>query len=219
MAAATLLTVSCSSNRRPAVPKVAPVVLAELALAPADLDNMYVIEQDRYLDEDGNPSQTPTHEFERQMRVKGTAAAEGSAAAATVVLVTVGEPGVDKAQEFVDAADDESVGPPNLADFIQQRIPASHDVHAELIPDFPVYGDDTIANRLTWQQTVDGQDQAVTAFGVYVRSGGRLALVALRAPADTSGGEPDALYRQTEAAVKRQAEKLKSQGPSLIGPR
>ncbi len=201
------------------VKKVEPLVLAELALAPADLGGGYVIDQEQYLDEDGNVSRQPTHEFQRQMRMNGATPEAGAVEVAATILITVGEPGIDKVQEFFDTADDESVGPPNLADFIQQRIPASHDIHAVLLPDFPVYGDDTVANRLTWQQSVNGQEQTMDAYGVYIRSGGRLALVALRAPANASGSEPESLYRQTEAAVKRQSEKLKSQGPSLIAPR
>jgi len=195
--------------------RVEPITLARLALAPADLDNAYVVQQDRYFDDDGKPAETPTHEFSRQLR-RQDAVPNGVPAVATGIVITLGDRGVDDATDFVDAAGDADVGPANLQDYIQTQIADSHDVHAELVPGFPSYDDQTVANRLTWQQTVDGGEQVMHSYGVYIRSGGLLALVGVRAPADASGGEPEGLRKQAESAVKRQADKLK-QAPGLTG--
>ena len=219
VALAAFALLACSNAKRPALKNVEPFLLAELALAPADLGGLYVVDSDRYLDQDGNSVPVPSKNFIRQLRVKDTTAAASPDTVATVILVTLDDQGELAATEFVDAADDQDVGPANLADYIQQRFPGSHDAHAELIEDFPTYDDATVANRLTWQQPVNGAEQTMKAYGVYIRSGGLLTLVALRAPADSEGNEPESLRHQAETVVHIQADKLTYPPASRIGPR
>ena len=219
VAPAAFALLACSNAKRLALKNVEPLLLAELALAPADLGGLYVVDSDRYLDQDGNSVSAPSKNFIRQLRVKDTTAAASPDTVATVILVTLDDQGQEAATEFVDAADDQDVGPANLADYIQQRIPGSHDAHAELIEDFPTYDDATVANRLTWQQPVNGAEQTMKAYGVYIRSGGLLTLVALRAPADSEGNEPESLRHQAETVVHIQADKLTYPPASRNGPR
>lgn len=219
LALASLALLACSHGKRPALKQVAPVLLAELALAPADLGDQYMVESDGYRDQDGNPVSTPSRDFARQLRSRNATPGAVSDAVATNILITLGEQGESGASEFVDVADDADVGPPNLADYIGQRFQGSHDVRAELVDDFPSYDDATVANRITWQQDVNGTDETIKAYGVYIRSGGLLALVALRAPAEANGSEPEGLRRQAETVVHKQADKLTGPLPAQIAPR
>jgi hypothetical protein len=210
---------ACSSSKKLSSKKLEPVLLAQLALAPADLGAAYAVQQDRYIDDDGNTVAGPTNEFVRQIAEQQPPPAAAEAPAASNILVTLANQGDTAASEFIDAADDQDVGPPNLEDYIQQQVTGSHDVHAELVQDFPDYGDDTVANRLTWQQDVNGADETWKAYGVYVRSGGLLSLIALRAEAMPDGSEPEGLRKEAETAAKKQADKLKSSTPAVIKAR
>lgn len=213
---AGLALAACSGSHASAVKKVAPVLLAQLAVEPADLDNVYVIEQEGYRDENGNAASAPTPQFVRQLAAK---AAQPPDWPASHILVSVSDLGEESASDFIDAADDENVGPPNLDDYIEAQVPGSHDVHTELVDNFPTYDDDTVANRLTWQQPVDGAEQTWRAYGVYIRSGGLLALVALRAPGEADGPDPEGLLKETMSVSKREADKLKAGAPALLSPR
>lgn len=212
----TLISVACSRGHGGQAKRLAPILLAQLALAPGDLAAAYVVDQEGYRDQNGGAVTVPSAQYVRQLRVREPHLA---ATPATRITVSVDDLGMDNATDFIDAADDASVGPPNLDDYIAAQIPGSHDVHAELIDDFPTYGDDTVANRLSWQQTVNGAEQTWQSYGVYVRSGGLLAFVAVRAPADASGPDADALRRQAEAVSKKQADKLKNGSSAVLSPR
>ncbi|MHB8576930.1 MAG: hypothetical protein ACYDCQ_16575 [Dehalococcoidia bacterium] len=211
-----LTVVACSSAHGSPVKMLAPVLLAQLALAPADLDAAYVVDQEGYRDQDGRAASSPTSQYVRQLRLNLPAPADKPA---TRIIVSVDDLGMNSASDFIDAADDQTVGPPNLDDYIMAQIPGAHDVHTELIEDFPSYDDDTVANRLTWQQTVNGTEETWRSYGVYVRSGGLLAFVALRAPEDQNGAEPEGLLKQAMATTKKQADKLKYGNPTVLTPR
>jgi hypothetical protein len=213
-----VLVVACSSGKKLSSAKLEPVLLAQLALAPADLGGAYVVTQDRYVDEDGQTVAEPTNEFVRQLSARPSQTPSGEDAAVTV-LVSLANQGEGAAADFIDAADDQDVGPPNLESYIEQQVSGSHDVHAELVEDFPSYDDDTVANKLTWQQDANGSEQTWAAYGVYVRAGGLISLVALRAPAAADGAEPEGLRHEAESATKKQAEKLKSGTPAVVKPR
>lgn len=212
------LLVACSQGKKLSSSRLEPVLLAQLALAPADLGGAYVVIQDRYVDEDGQTVSQPTNEFVRQLSAK-PAQTPNPQETASVVLVSLANQGPGAAADFIDAADDQDVGPPNLESYIQQQVSGSHDVHAELVEDFPSYGDDTVANKLSWQQDANGSEETWAAYGIYVRSGGLISLVALRAPATADGGEPEGLRQEAESATKKQAEKLKSGSPAIVKPR
>src|SRR5690348_16548431 len=70
MAALALVFVACTHGRTVQAKKVSPVVLALLALAPADLGGAYMVSSDQYVDDDGQPVAQATHEFERRLAVK-----------------------------------------------------------------------------------------------------------------------------------------------------
>lgn len=212
------LFVACSGGKKLSSNKLEPVLLAQLALAPADLGGAYVVIQDRYVDEDGQTAPAPTNEFVRQLSAKPEQTPSPQETA-SVVLVSLANQGEGAASDFIDAAQDQDVGPPNLENYIEQQVNGSHDVHAELVDDFPSYGDDTVANKLTWQQDANGTEETWEAYGVYVRSGGLISLIALRAPAGPDGGEPEGLRQEAESATKKQAEKLKSSSPAVVKPR
>jgi hypothetical protein len=210
-----LVLCGCTHNKTTVARVVPPLLLAQLALGPADLDGAYLIASDQYVDEDGAPVAAPTREFERRFTAPSSTSDGRQPRPAVAILITLGDKGSDQAAEFVMAADDEDVGPANLADDLHQQVPDAHDVHVELLQDFETIGDATVAFRLSWLQGASGEEQAWRAYRVYVRSGGMLALVALRAQAEPSGSEPDGLRRQVEAIARKQADRLKSlQAPS-----
>ncbi|HZU75887.1 MAG TPA: hypothetical protein VFA70_03930 [Dehalococcoidia bacterium] len=210
-AAFALAVTACGHSTKKAVVALQPAVLAQLALSPLDAGDGYTVQSERYLDEQGNTASGVTDEFVRQLQL--TAPPAENAPVATHILVSLSETGVDQAAEFIDAADDPDVGPPNLEAYIQAQVAGSHDVHAELVDDFPQVGDDSVANRLTWHSDVDGDDVTWDSYAVYVRSGGLLALVAARA-ADTGHGEPDTLRHEAEELARKQADKLRAGHPA-----
>jgi len=206
---AILLLCGCTHNKTPAARVVAPLLLAQLALGPADLDGDYLIASDQYVDDDGAPVPAPTREFERRFTATPASGEGRQPQPAAAILIALGDKGGDQAAEFVMAADDEDVGPANLEDDLHQQVPTAHDVHVELLQDFETVGDATAAFRLSWLQGASGDEQAWRGYRVYVRSGGMLVLIALRAQAAPSGAEPDGLRHQVEAIAHRQADRLK----------
>src|SRR5579883_619232 len=85
MALLALAFVACTHGRTAQAKKVSPVVLALLALAPADLGGAYTVSSDQYVDDDGQPSAQPTHEFERRLTLKPPA--KGAAPPASNILI------------------------------------------------------------------------------------------------------------------------------------
>ncbi len=212
MVVALVALTACSGSHAASVKKVAPLVLAQLALTPAELDGVYVVDQAGYRDQDGNASQAPTSQYVRQLRVHDPRPAD---VAADRILISIDDLGEDDAKEFIDASGDPDVGPPDLSDYIQQQFPQAHDVQVELLDDFPTYGDDTVANRLIWHQPANGEDQTWRAYGIYIRSGGLLAFVALRATVEGDAPEPEGLLKEAVSVSKKQADKLKGIQPTL----
>jgi hypothetical protein len=180
---------ACSQKKAPARGAVRPTALARLALDVNDVNDAYSITVERYVNDDGTPVPAPSHEFERRL-----SASPGSVrtkdAPATGILVTIGDRSADEASDFLAAAEDDQVGPANLEDDVRSQTPGARDVHAELLQDFETLDDQSVAFKITWRQGTDTTRVEWHAYRVYVRSGGLLALVALRAPADASGGEP-----------------------------
>lgn len=207
LALLAMAAIGCARQRPKveAAKTLPPVVLALLALGPADLDGLYTLTSEQYVDEDGALSSVPTHEFERRLAVKNPLPAGSAPPAASRLLITLGDKGTNAASEFVDATDDEDVGPANVEENVRQQLTDAYDVHAELLHDFDSVGDDTVAFRVTWRQ---GADQ-VRSYWAYIRSGGFLALVALGSVLDSGGNEPEGLRRQAETLVRKQADKLK----------
>lgn len=215
LAAGLLALTACGSGHRPASQAAAPRLdtLPSVALAPADLAGAYKAQSEGYLNTDGQPVAGTTNQFRRVLALQPDAPA---ADAANVILITLNNSGSDQASDFIDSAQDDNTGPPNLEDYVASTVPGSSDVHATLVHDFPSEGDGSAANRLTWQQTVNGTTESVQAYGVYVQQGGMLAFVSVRAT-DTGGGEPAGLRKEAEDVVKKQAAKLK-QGTVTQGP-
>jgi len=60
VALAAFALLACSNAKRPALKNVEPFLLSELALAPADLGGLYVVDSDRYLDQDGKSVPAPS---------------------------------------------------------------------------------------------------------------------------------------------------------------
>ena len=212
LAALVVLSVACARRGTAAIRVVPPLALAQLALAPADAGDMYKVDSERYLDDDGNTAPAPTTMFIRQLSLVGSPA-DDAPAEATYILVTVGDRGKDAVTEFIDAADDSAVGPPNLEAYIGQQFPGSKDIRAELDEDFPDVGDQSVANKVTWTQPVDGADQVWSSYAVYIQSGDLLALGALRIAGDDQAAL-DGLRKQAEVLAKKQADKLKA-APSV----
>ena len=211
--AGVLLLAACGHGQNRAAAVAQPVVLAQLALSPADLDDQYDVQSDRYLDSDGNTAPVATQEFIRQLQIKEPAA--GEAPVASRILISLSDLGTDGATEFMDAAGDASVGPPNLEDYIQKQIAGSGNVHDDLLDDFPSTGDDSVANRLSWDSETEGQPVTWYSYAVYIRDGGLLGLVAARAE-DSGHGEPDGLRKEAESLVKKQADKMR--GSRVLAP-
>jgi hypothetical protein len=206
---------ACTHGRTAQARRVSPVVLALLALAPADLGGAYTVVSDQYVDDDGQPVAQPTHEFERRLAVKAQQPKVASPPPATNLLITLGQKTSDEASEFVMAASDEDVGPADVQEDLHSEVPDARDIRAELLQDFDILADDTVAFHLTWTQGSGDAQHTWHSYRVYIRSGGFLALVALRAPSAPGGAEPDGLRKQAEALAKRQAEKLQAGAPLL----
>src|SRR5579871_713878 len=115
LVALVLAFTACAQGHTAQAKKVSPVVLALLALAPADLGGAYTITADQYVDDDGHPVAQPTHEFERRLALKAPPSGAATAVASNI-LITLGQKTSEEAAEFVTAADDEDVGPANVED-------------------------------------------------------------------------------------------------------
>lgn len=206
MTALVLLSACGGGHKTPPV-AAAPRLdtLPQVALDAADLAGAYKVQSETYLTPDGQAVSQPTNQFRRVLQLQPGAPDAGPA---NVILVTLNNAGVDPASDFIDSAQDNDTGPPNLEDYIASTVAGSSNVHATPVDDFPSEDDGSAANRLTWDETVNGATSAVQAYGVYVRQGGLLAFVAVRAM-DTGGGEPPGLRKQAEDVVKKQAAKLK----------
>ncbi len=213
-----LVLLACTHGRAAQAKKVSPVVLALLALAPADLGGAYTVAADQYVDDDGQPVARPTREFERRLVVKAQQPNGVAPPSATNLLITLGQKTSDEASDFVTAASDQDVGPADVQEDLQTEVPDARDIRTELLQDFDTLADDTVAFRLTWTQ--GSGDAALTwhSYRVYVRYGGYLALVALRAPSAAGGAEPDGLRKQAEALAKKQADKLQAGAPPVLAP-
>ncbi len=209
---------ACAQGHAAQAKKVSPVVLALLALAPADLGGAYTITADQYVDDDGHPVAQPTHEFERRLALRPQPPAGAPPSPASNILITLGQKTSEEAAEFVTAADDEDVGPANVENDLQAEVPDAHDVHATLLQDFATLGDDSAAFQLSWTQGSGDAERTWHSYRVYVRYGGYLALVALRAASAPGGAEPEGLRKQAEALAKAQTSKLQAGAPPLLAP-
>src|SRR5690242_18715443 len=104
LAALALALTACTHGRTAQAKKVSPVVLALLALAPADLGGAYSVTSDQYVDDDGHPVAQPTHEFERRLAAKPQPPKGLAAPPASNILITLGQRTTDEVAEFVTAA-------------------------------------------------------------------------------------------------------------------
>ncbi|HLZ69866.1 MAG TPA: hypothetical protein VKV26_08160 [Dehalococcoidia bacterium] len=218
MALLVLAFTACAHGHTAQAKKVSPVVLALLALAPADLGGAYAIASDQYVDDDGQPVAQPTREFERRLTVKAQQANGAAAPPATNLLITLGQKSIDEAAEFVTAASDEDVGPADVQQDLQTEVPDARDVRTALLQDFDVLGDDSAAFQISWTQGDGDAARTWHSYRVYVRSGGYLMLVALRAPSAPGGAEPEGLRKQAETLAKKQADKLQAGSTPLLAP-
>lgn len=218
LAVLVLALTACSRAHPAQAKKVSPVVLALLALAPADLGGAYTVTSDQYVDDDGHPVAQPTREFERRLAVKPSLPRGATAPPASNILITLGQKTSDEASEFVAAAADEDVGPADVQEDLQSEVPDAHDVHTTLLQDFDTLGDDSAAFQLTWTQGSGDAERTWHSYRVYVRYGGYLALVALRAASAPGGAEPEGLRKQAEALAKAQTSKLQAGAPPVLAP-
>lgn len=217
LALLALAFTACTHGRTAQAKKVSPVVLALLALAPADLGGAYTITSDQYVDDDGHPVAQPTHEFERRLTVRPQTP-NASAPPASNVLITLGQRTSDEASEFVSVAADEDAGPADVQEDLRSELPDAYDIHAALLPDFDTLGDESAAFQLSWTQGNGDAARTWHSYRVYVRYGGYLALVALRAPGAPGSAEPDGLRKQIEKLAKAQTSKLQAGAPPLLAP-
>jgi hypothetical protein len=213
-----LVLTACARGHTVQAKKVSPVVLALLALAPADLGGAYTITADQYVDDDGHPVAQPTHEFERHLALRPQPPAGAPPSPASNILITLGQKSSEEAAEFVTAAADEDVGPADVEEDLQAEVPDAHDVHATLLQDFATLGDDSAAFQLSWTQGNGDAARTWHSYRVYIRYGGYLALVALRAASAPGGAEPPGLRKQVETLAKAQASKLQAGAPPRLAP-
>lgn len=218
LALLALVFTACTHGRTAQAKKVSPVVLALLALAPADLGGAYTVTSDQYVDDDGQPAAQPTHEFERRLAVSSRQPKGAPAPPASNVLITLGQRTSDEAAEFVSAAADEDVGPADVQQDLQTEVPEAHDIHAALLQDFDTLGDDSAAFDLSWTQGSGDGARTWHSYRIYVRYGGYLALVALRAETAPGSPEPAGLRKQAEALARAQTSKLQAGAPPLLAP-
>ncbi|HZQ36690.1 MAG TPA: hypothetical protein VFD32_12210, partial [Dehalococcoidia bacterium] len=113
---------------------------------------------------------------------------------------------------------DEDVGPADVQQDLQADVPDAREIHTTLLQDFDTLGDDSAAFALSWTQGSGDAARTWHSYRVYIRYGGYLALVALRAASAPGGPEPEGLRKQAEALAKAQTNKLEAGAPPLLAP-